>query len=892
MGSFRKLPMPVGFRLVQIRDERGPPRPTVIGARSSLTPVTVLIDFDLSPEIGLTLGPKARELRGTKASQQPCSAWDVTTLIPSRLFGCLAGICRSHGQNATEVSELPFRENGAGKDLCHPRFVAFMLRLGDLLDLDNGRFCPVLLSTIGRVPSTSVDHMGKHASIDRFYAGPDKISVTATCRGGTEHGSYEIDAYRSYQATSQWFSWLREEISYLAVSWNSIAPKDMGGPPSIGNIAARLEGYELLPGHVGPDLSVDPDYFLELSRSNQLFGNNQQSWQQEIIANAIDATLVRIWETSDDEKKREILSSPNPIAKMAEHATQYPIKISIRHENETFGSNPEQRTWHISISDQGCGLDTEDLGFLKVIGSSPRSHAKQQRISRMPEIFQPTGSFGIGFQSIFLDTEEASIITHSGSTGARRKIVIRRPQRPADSALLDNPLRPGLYVQKLDNTRPEQRGTTVSFSVIRPSSFGRMTTDPIKKGNDEISNDALLASANKLCTDSIVPIFINDRPVSRSHANTEPYSYFDTSTSFKIDYTVDSKDSPGQRKHAYRGSTVEDSTGGGVLISYSADLYHGRASDFLLVNRSGFTGTGRTTYHARLNTAIANTLPLFLEDLRRSGDNNTQTTLEKASLFAKTKLNTPQAGNEWKDLKAIFPVKGGREQKGITIKDFLALDEATVYHEQPSLSSRLASLIAHSQLDDGYVVQNFEEDALLRQISENFKQIHLRRVCGPFLGAYGHNHFLQEISIKRSGLPKLSVEKDALAYHMASWPFPGRPFVPCPDCYSALRVNHPNSIDGRVFHFPQMHSPFTQEQGRPMRSAEVFLTDIEQYISFVMSQHENDSIAESLVRTQTWEFIRFAHEHVYEPGARTGEFLIKYDIKDAAKNLGQPISGS
>lgn len=70
--------MPAGFRLVQIRDVERPAATDSASARSSLTPGTVPTDFDVFPERGLTPTRRSRELRGTNASQQPCSGWDVT----------------------------------------------------------------------------------------------------------------------------------------------------------------------------------------------------------------------------------------------------------------------------------------------------------------------------------------------------------------------------------------------------------------------------------------------------------------------------------------------------------------------------------------------------------------------------------------------------------------------------------------------------------------------------------------------------------------------------------------------------------------------------------------------------------------------------------------------
>ena len=49
-------------------------------------------------------------------------------------------ICMCHGQSFHSMFHLSQRSNGIVGDEFHPRFIAAMLRLGDLLDLDNSRF--------------------------------------------------------------------------------------------------------------------------------------------------------------------------------------------------------------------------------------------------------------------------------------------------------------------------------------------------------------------------------------------------------------------------------------------------------------------------------------------------------------------------------------------------------------------------------------------------------------------------------------------------------------------------------------------------------------------------------------------------------------------------------
>lgn len=60
-------------------------------------------------------------------------------LVKNRLLQVLGDICACHTANDEQVLELPHETNGFGSDYAHPRFAAMLLRLGDLLDVDNGR---------------------------------------------------------------------------------------------------------------------------------------------------------------------------------------------------------------------------------------------------------------------------------------------------------------------------------------------------------------------------------------------------------------------------------------------------------------------------------------------------------------------------------------------------------------------------------------------------------------------------------------------------------------------------------------------------------------------------------------------------------------------------------
>jgi hypothetical protein len=169
------------------------------------------------------------------------------SVLPNRFWHIIGDICRAHEEARTFVMSLPASASGAGTDVCHPRFVACMLRLGDLLDLDSDRFCPALNATIGALPLTSEAHRKKHVGIRHLLVDTNRIEV---------RGVYQdVD---SYLAAEKWFAMLRDELKNQLVEWHNITPsKEVGPLPSVGVVEAKLEGQIVFDGDARPRFEVD-----------------------------------------------------------------------------------------------------------------------------------------------------------------------------------------------------------------------------------------------------------------------------------------------------------------------------------------------------------------------------------------------------------------------------------------------------------------------------------------------------------------------------------------------------------------------------------------------------------------------------------------------------------
>ena len=244
-------------------------------------------------------------------------------LVPSRLFGLLGKICAYHGADFTKVMALPQKQVGIGTENCHPRFIACLLRLGDLLDLDDNRFCPVMLKMAGQLPDSSQAHLDKHLAIRHFRADTDLIEIEAEC-----------PSYESYIETTRWFGWLREEVKNQMSCWFDIVPsRDFGLLPSVGDLKAHLKDWQVFNDNERPHFSMDHERIFELLQGAGIYKDKEQAIR-ELLQNAVDATLIRIWREHGTEKDSEKIKLDSPPKKKEDDAVDkvlknYSIDISI-----------------------------------------------------------------------------------------------------------------------------------------------------------------------------------------------------------------------------------------------------------------------------------------------------------------------------------------------------------------------------------------------------------------------------------------------------------------------------------------------------------------------------------------------------------------------------------
>ncbi len=323
-------------------------------------------------------------------------------LLPKRLFRALASICNAHGQSFEKVLALPFSEAGMATEDCHPRYVAFLLRMGDLLDVDDNRFCPVMMRVSGEsLPAESHAHFEKHRAIKHFRLDTERIKIEVEC-----------SSPESYEVAHDWFKWLEKEYHSQSQHWPKIVPAEtLGRLPTLAPPKVTLaHPYVIINEGERPSFDLNREAVLKLLRSTGLYASKWDSIR-EILQNSVDSTIAAIWS-----KYKEEIDELNPAAKVIhEIYDKYMIDVDLE-KNEN-----DPSVYTLRVKDSGVGISEEDLAFILKIGSSQKS-AKARLIRSMPEWFKPSGNFGIGLQSIYLLSDAFTIYTKSRKTHQALKL--------------------------------------------------------------------------------------------------------------------------------------------------------------------------------------------------------------------------------------------------------------------------------------------------------------------------------------------------------------------------------------------------------------------------------------------------------------------------------------
>ncbi|WP_037321801.1 ATP-binding protein [Salegentibacter sp. Hel_I_6] len=360
--------------------------------------------------------------------------------IPKRLLNLLGEVAYLHGVDFYEIfTRLEFESDGISNDKINPRFIACMLRLGDLLDVDDNRFDLFTEKTFN-FPSSSKLHMEKHSSIKHILINPEAIEITADCP------SEEV-----YRLSRSWFDWLEEEVSHQSREWSNISPLDLGGTsPTIprGKIKVYFNNEKVDDKLLNLRFNIDNKKIFEILEGASIYENAEFTFIRELVQNALDASKIQLWReiekgTFDFAFKKEFGDHNLPHHKIIEKINfpedipellykSFDVELTLNWETE------KKENLIIEVSDSGTGISNHDL--LRMTNEVGQSRKKDRNYSsflqNMPFWLRPTGAFGVGIQSIFIVSDNFTIQTKA--EGEESKEIVFRSARNGKYSSLSN----------------------------------------------------------------------------------------------------------------------------------------------------------------------------------------------------------------------------------------------------------------------------------------------------------------------------------------------------------------------------------------------------------------------------------------------------------------------
>lgn len=410
-------------------------------------------------------------------------------LIPNRFLNLLSEISFSHGVDFDYlINNLQYESNGISRDKIHPRFIASMLRFGDLLDVDDKRFNPIseLLLDSG-LPITSELHKIKHASIKHLLITPDSIEVTIDCPNA-----------QVYRIARQWFDWLEDEVEAQYRNWSIISPPDLNSlPPKI-----KSNGVKVLFNSTIADadlmnlrFSINPQKAIEIFEGKGIYEDSSFVFLRELVQNAVDASKLQLWkdivngnyndllfENIKDKNEELTIENKLNVKEYIKYPSDIPIEVYRNYQVDLFveWSDDSKTNILFKVIDKGSGISRKDLlRMTQNVGESRSNDIAYQTLKKtIPYWLKPTGAFGLGLQSVFL-VSDSFVVKTKADNDISYEIVF-------------NSSKNGEYSYIRNFNAISQRGTTVEVIVSENNfsyAFGNSYSMDIVFGYDYFSSD-------------------------------------------------------------------------------------------------------------------------------------------------------------------------------------------------------------------------------------------------------------------------------------------------------------------------------------------------------------------------------------------------------------------
>lgn len=479
--------------------------------------------------------------------------------IPKRIILLLEKICIAHQKRQEEVLKmLPIKSSGCGTEDCHPLYIACLLRLGDLLDIDSNRISDVLLCTLPDVPADSVSYLATNKDISYIRVDRLVIEMTASCHD-----------YHVAKLVNNWFMMIESEVSFQTKNWYKIVPDESyGALPSTGQLIVELKGYDNFSLKDKPEFSIDTDRAIEMLQGAGLYREPYQCFR-ELLQNAVDATYLRVF------KENPSISTIEEFQKCCREK-RYSIDIKLDKKKVENG----YVFWEFILTDHGIGMSKDEIQYLSHTGSSQNNEVKQKIIETMPTWMRPSGSFGIGFQSVFLITDKVDMTTRRMGSENTLNLILYNPIGKEK----------GLILVKTTKEEDNPIGTTIKFEINIPIQDTQHFHAPIVSfpGYDFAREDSCEWTVTKIIDEikqfsqysyQSINLCFKDEFISLVNPNYEKFEFYDEETGLQVNL-----DGSGL---FFRNQPVKYFNYHLPFFDFGINILSGDAKEILTLNRNG-----------------------------------------------------------------------------------------------------------------------------------------------------------------------------------------------------------------------------------------------------------------------------------------------------------------
>lgn len=350
--------------------------------------------------------------------------------IPQRIQETVGKICFSHGISFGEMLNILEPTDSLLGYVFHPRLIAALLCIGDLCDLDNGRFNTMAIEVFGGLTKSNLVHYYKHESVTSFVIQKDMISVNFDIQNKrikeeiknksifVESADNDLQDFCDMilLETQNWIRWMVDIVENIKLHWNDFCILDIEAlTPSL-NYKILVEGKETISSRKNMRFSFSNEKAYELIEGYSLY-NNSFVFVRELLQNSIDALKKQFWVDILSGRWNHLLKHLEVDGRIDYTKIQpydflekqvydyYQIKIHVKH-------NDKEQFAYFLIEDNGTGISKEDVEK-RIINTGTHNDLYNGILNKMPEWLKPTSAFGIGLHSVFAVADTVFVQTRT-----------------------------------------------------------------------------------------------------------------------------------------------------------------------------------------------------------------------------------------------------------------------------------------------------------------------------------------------------------------------------------------------------------------------------------------------------------------------------------------------